>query len=57
MLQVYSCLERQSLEEQDFELCDRLLTVFPDCPMIIGWKAHCLYVLKGTVHLEIMSEG
>lgn len=48
MLQIYSGLERQVVEEEDVEECDRLLTIFPNCPMIIGWKAHSLYLLKGV---------
>jgi anaphase-promoting complex subunit 8 len=50
MLQIYSGLERQAIEEEDLKDCDRLLTIFPNCPMIIGWKAHCLNILKGALN-------
>lgn len=49
MLRLYSALERQALDEENLDDCDRLLGVFANCPMIIGWKANCLYQLKGEL--------
>ncbi|CCA74733.1 related to CDC23-Subunit of anaphase-promoting complex (cyclosome) [Serendipita indica DSM 11827] len=46
MLNLYYASQIHAMEDEELDECDRLLTIFPGCPMIIGWKAHCLYMMK-----------
>ena len=54
MLHLYYGSQLQAMEEEELDECDRLLTIFPGCPIIIGWKAHCLYIMKGTIFVHVL---
>ncbi|KAG8858171.1 Anaphase-promoting complex subunit 23 [Serendipita sp. 411] len=56
MFQVYSALEREAIEDEDLDECNRILTIIPDCPMVIGWKAQCLYILKDLEEAELLFD-